>query len=258
MRPRLRRRIWLLALAALVGAAVIAVPAIAGSTAQHAPRIATQLGLLNTIGRSNTPNPGFGGYLTNQVGSTSVVAKFEVPKLICTSQFTGIGPGAFLIAGPSDRHVFDFAGLILGCTNGQPDNTEALLINNVEYDFTRPFYPGDEMMVQLTINPTTTVVQLSDLTGGNAFVLTRVGRGGSANLELVGEDAVLDAATNEQLPIPNFGTLPFTSVSIGGNPVGLVGPTLYNMQTAGRVVQITTGPVLGTGKDAFDSVFKHP
>jgi hypothetical protein len=236
---------------------VIAVPAVAGSTAQHAPRIAPQLGLLGGVGTANTPNPGFGGYLMHQVGTTSIVAKFEVPKLICTGQFTGVGPGAFLIAGPSDRHVFDFAGLILGCTDGQLDNTEALLVNNVEYDYTRPIYPGDEMMVQLTINPGTTTVQLSDLTGGNAFVLTKVGHGGSANLELVGEDAALDAATNAQLPIPNFGTLHFTSVSIGGNPLGLVGPTAYNMQTAAKVVQITTGPFLGTGQDAFDSVFKH-
>jgi hypothetical protein len=255
---RLRRRMWLPALGALLGVAAISVPAIAGPTApQHAPRIAPQLGLLGALGTANTPNPGFGGYLMRQVGSTSVVAKFEMPKLICTSQFTGIGPGAFVIAGPSDRHLFDFAGIILGCTDGQPDNTEAVVVNNVEYDFSHPIYPGDELMVQLTINPNQSVIQVSDLTGGNTFVLSKAGHGSSASLELVGEDAALDASTNAQLPIPNFGTIPFTSVSVGGNPLGLLSPTAYNMQTSAKVLQVTTGPFTGTGNDAFSSVFKH-
>jgi hypothetical protein len=252
-----KRRTWLAALGALAVVAAIAVPAVAGSSARRTPRIAPQLGSLETLGRSNTPNPAFGGYLARQTGATSIVAKFEVPKLICTSQFTGVGPGAFLISGPGDHHVFSFAGIILGCTDGQPDNTEALVINGVEYDYNKPIYPGDELMVLLTINPNVTLVQVSDLTGGNTFVLTKTGKGGVGHLELVGEDAALDADTNEQLPIPNFGTLPFTSASIGGNPLGLVGPTADDMRTSAKVLQISTGPFIGSAKDAFNSVFKH-
>jgi hypothetical protein len=254
MTSRTRRLLPLLGALALL--ATVTVPADAGPQPPlHRARLAPLVPALNKL-RANLPNPGFGGYLARQTGATSIVAQFEVPKLICTSQFTGIGPGAFLIAGPSGHEVFDFAGLILGCTGGQADNQETLVLNNVEYDFFAPMHPGDVMMVQLSINPGSTVVQVSNLTGGNSFVFTRRGRGAVARSELVGEDAALDASTNEQLPIPNFGTLGFRSVLIGGNPIGLVGPTAYDMQTSAKVLQISTGPFLGNGT-AFNSIFKH-
>ncbi len=180
-----------------------------------------------------------------------------MPKLTCNSQFTGIGPGTFMDTGPRDHHFFNFAGLLLGCTNGLPDNAEALVVDNIEHDYSLPLYTGDLMMVQLTTNASSTVAQLSDLTHGHAFVVTNSGRGGQADSELVGEDAVLDSSTNTQTPVPNFGTITFRSVSIGASPLGALTPAAYNMQTAAKVLQIKTGPLLGTAKDSFQSIFTH-
>jgi hypothetical protein len=242
---------------ALTLAAAVAFPTLAG--AHSGPgRFAVQGLTRHGSARSNVPDPSFAGYLTQVTrGVTSVVADFRVPKLKCTSETTGIGPGAFVLAGPRDHHSFDFVGMQLVCDGGTTSNVESLVVNDVEFDYSMPLFVGDVLEINLTVGPSGTVAQLEDETEGHEFVLTKSGRGLPAASALVGEDALVLVATGAQIPVPNFGRIKFRSVSIGGKPLGSVPSVAYNMQTNAKVLQVQTGGLSGKHRNRFRLIFKH-
>ena len=257
MAARRRPGHLLAVLGALALGAATVVPAVATARGAISLRIARPAGKFHISSTTNPANQAFAGYRVGQTGATSVVAQFRRPALTCTNADTGIGPGAFTLSGPSDHQQFSFAGIIMGCTGGTIDPShEALVVNGAETDYGKPVYLGDQLMVQLTINAKATVAQVSDLTRGHAFVISATGRGEPARLELVGEYAVQDVSSGAQLQVPNFGTLNFSSASVGGSPIGSESPVAYDMETSGKVVQISTGALTATN-DGFPSVFKH-
>lgn len=60
-------------------------------------------------------------------------------------------------------------------------------------------------------------------------------------------------------PIANFGSNQFRAAAVGGTALGSVSPagTAYNMQTSKGVLQVLTGALTGTHKNAFKTTWKH-
>ena len=60
-------------------------------------------------------------------------------------------------------------------------------------------------------------------------------------------------------PIADFGSISFTAGAVGGKALGSVSPagTPYNMQTSKGILQVVTGPLTSTTKNAFTTTWKH-
>ncbi len=205
------------------------------------------------LGSRHVPNRAFAGYVTRHAGAvTKVVAHFKVPNLKCTKEQSAVGPGAFLLTGPSDHEVFNAANVIVGCLGGIPAGFPVLLVNDREFNFSRPLAPGDSIVVQLTDDPgRQTVVQLSDLNPHHRYTLTKSGRGNIPNSQLVGYWASENVKTHTELPPPDIGPTTFSSVSIDGRPLGSRAPVAYDMTDANRVVLISTSALMRAANDAF-------
>jgi hypothetical protein len=200
----------------------------------------------------HVPNSSFAGYLTSRTGVTSVVARFRIPAVACSHQESAISPGAFLLTGPRDRQSFNAANVIVGCYGGVATAQEALVVNGVETDYTRSIQPGDLMIARLTDTPgEQTEVELSNLTGSRRFVLTGDGRGAKSDEQLIGDWGSADADTGAPLVPPDFERTTFRSISVDGHPLGALAPKAYDMASTSSILQIATGPLLGSARDSF-------
>ncbi len=207
----------------------------------------------------HAPNPAFAGYLTARSGVTTVVARFKVPGVACTRQEAAISPGAFLLSGPSDRESLNAANVIVGCFRGTASAQEAMVVNDVEFDFVRALYRGDVMIARLTDDPGhQTVVQLRDVTPGHKFVITKSGLGATPDAQLVGDWGSVDQRTQAELPPPDFERTTFRSILVDGHPLGSIAPVGYDMTSSRNVLQIATSPLTGSARDSFTCTRKFP
>jgi hypothetical protein len=223
-------------------------------------RAGTHAAAISARGRKHhVRNPAFAGYLTNRGGLTEIVGRLRVPGVACNQKERAISPGGFLLAGPSDRGSFSAANVIVGCYRGVPTAQEAMVVNGVEFDYTRPIQRGDVIVFRLTDSPgKQTVVQLRNLTSPRKFVITRRGRGVAPNAELVGDWGSIDAQTAAQLPPPDFEPTTFRSVTVDGRALGAGALQGYDMASARGILQIKTGPLRGQARNKFTCRRKSP
>ena len=97
---------------------------------------------------------------------------------------------------------------------------------------------------------------IADLTTGHTFKFKKSGTGGTSFQQVIGDSAFSQGTT--QLPVVNFGKISYSKGAVGGKAIGTVSPrTAFNMQTSSHILQILTGTITGTAKNAFTTTFKH-
>jgi len=131
-------------------------------------------------------------------------------------------------------------------------------VNNTQTnDTTNRLHVGDLMKATVTISATKTTATIADLTVGHTFKFTKSGTGGTAIDEAIIDSALFNSS-NQQLPVVNFGKISYTNGAVSGKAIGSVTPRMaVNMQTSHGVLQILTGAITGTAKNAFLTTFKH-
>jgi len=180
-------------------------------------------------------------------GPSKATAKFKVPKLTCTSAFTGIVPGVFL--------GVEFGGITAGevqmyCLNGSPTYEAQYTLNNVVTSLF-PVQPGDTMIVAASESSDETQVSVKDVTSHQSNEASQPSGDGVFN-PLIGTIGVADNGVPGG--VPKFKTLPFTSVSVGGKSLGSFKPVAVD-RYSGKILQLEPSAI--TGGNAFNMLFKH-
>ena len=229
-----------------------AVPALAGNgpTAGFSHVTGTRF-----AGTANMTNTGFAGWVFVVKAAKSVTAEFKVPTLKCNSTTSGILPFAALQSGSAASVKTSGGGVALACQGGSPAVAATVVVNNTQsIDQTNVVHAGDLMKATVTISATKTTATIADLTVGHTFTFTKSGTGGTSL-----DEAIIDSAVgNPQLPVVNFGKISYSKGAVGGKAIGTVSPRQgVNMETSAHVLQISTGAISGTAKNAFTTTFKH-
>jgi hypothetical protein len=207
---------------------------------------------------ANATNTGFGGWIFTPKTATSVTSEFKLPTLKCTSAATGIAPLSAMITGTSTAQKASAAGVLLECVSGKPAAAATVIVDNTETNSTHALHVGDLMKATVTTSATKTTATIADLTAGHTFTFTKSGKGAPALEELIIDDALTNTSTGKQLPVANFGKISFSAGAVSGKPLGSVTPNqAVNMQTSKKVLQILTGALTGTKKNAFVTTWKH-
>jgi Peptidase A4 family len=232
-----------------------AVPALAGSG--PSARLPLSAGV-RSADLANATSTVFGGWTFAPKTATSVTSEFKIPTLKCTSTTTGVGPLSAMVTGTSSAQKLSGAGVLLECASGAPAAAATVIVNNTETNSTHALHVGDLMKATVTRSATKTTATIADLTKGHTFTLTKSGKGAAALEELIIDDSLANSSTGKQLPVANFGKISFSSGAVSGKPLGSVTPrTAVNMQTSKKVLQILTGALTGTKKNAFLTTWKH-
>ncbi len=204
-------------------------------------------------------NPGFAGYRRNGGGSTasfSVRAMFVVPKLgACGSATRAIAPDIDVSNGTKGSGV----GVFVGCYKHRPDYFPFIELNKVTTDYTAGVVtPGDRILLRLSEGPSSAEITFQDLT--HNFVKVKTGSGlRGLGFPGIGDDSWV--INNEQLRVPNFGSITFSQCTVNGVPIGSGGSAKspaalqYDRATKAGTVQIATGPL--SANQAFTTYFKH-
>jgi hypothetical protein len=207
-------------------------------------------------GTTNATSTGFGGWVFGAKGGKSVTADFKVPTLKCTSATSGIAPSSALLTGSTSSPKVSAATVLLVCSSGAPALVPAVIVNGTETNSTHVVHTGDLMKATVTTSSTATAATIADLTAGHTFSFKKSGTGGTSFEELVIDSAAAKGTT--QLPVVNFGKISYSKAAVGGKAIGTVTPrTAVNMQKSTGVLQILTGAITGTAKNAFTTTFKH-
>jgi len=207
-------------------------------------------------GAANATSTGFGGWVFGAKAAKSVTAEFKVPALKCTSTTRGIAPSSALLTGSSTSPKVSAATVLLICSSGAPLLIPAVIVNGTETNSTHAVHAGDLMKATVTTSSTATAATIADLTTGHTFSFKKSGTGGTSFEELIVDSAAAMGTT--QLPVANFGMISYRMAAVSGKAIGTVTPrTAVNMQTSTGTLQILTGAITGTAKNAFTTTFKH-
>jgi hypothetical protein len=159
-----------------------------------------------------------------------------------------------MLTGSSTAPKATAAFVVLVCSRGVPVAIPAVFVNGTQTNSTHVVHTGDLMQATVTASSTATTATIADLTTGHTFSFKKSGTGGKSFEEVIGDTAV----GSPQLPVVNFGTISYSKGAVGGKAIGTVTPrTGVNMQTSSHVLQILTGAITGTAKNAFTTTFKH-
>lgn len=216
--------------------------------------VLTQPGLAATERTANMPSTVLAGYdFTYYIGVPgNVSAVIVVPKLNCAGTPS---TGSAIDAGVGIQSVNSYARLALACTSqGVASYTPSLVVNgttkNIASDKAQP---GDTVVFAVSQSDTLDTVSVIDLT--HKFNATSNGSGsGTGQGILAGDFPAVSGGTS--LPVPNFGTLAFTTAVTNGYPLGQ--PDMTYLQTddltVNSKVQIKT-KTSASNKEAFTTVF---
>lgn len=245
--------------AAVLGSLLLAVSGAAPALARSAPSAALSGPAGLRFGdAANATSTGFGGWAFSPKTATSVTAEFKLPTLTCTSTTSGVGPGTYMVTGSTSSPNFNASGVLLECSSGKLAGAAAVTVDGTTTFSTHALRVGDLMKATIVTSKSKTTVTVADLTKGDTFTLTKSGKGAAALQEFVIDDSLVSSKTSKQLPVANFGTISFSSGAVSGKPLGSVTPNeAVNMQTSKKVLQILTGPLTGTKKNAFTTTWKH-
>ena len=242
---------------ALLGSLLLAlsgaVPALAGNG--PTARFSGITGI-RSASKANATSTGFAGWVFGAKAAKSVTAEFKVPTLKCTSTTSGIAPSVAVLTGSSTSAKASAGTVLLICSSGSPVLIPAVIVNGTETNGSQVVHAGDLMKATVTTSSTATSATIADLTAGHTFSLKKSGTGGTSFEELIIDSAAANGST--QLPVANFGTISYSKAAVSGKAIGAVTPrTAVNMQTSAKVLQILTGAITGTAKNAFATTFKH-
>ena len=240
-------------LGSLLLAASGAVPALAGNGPAAGFSHVTGIRFAGTVNATST---GFGGWVFGAKAASSVTAEFKVPTLKCTSATRGIAPSSVMLTGSTTAPKVSAATVLLVCSSGAPVMIPAVTVNGTETNSTHVVHTGDLMKATVTTSSTATAATIADLTAGHTFSFKKSGAGGKSFEEVIADVSVSQGTT--QLPVVNFGKISYSKAAVGGKAIGTVTPrTAVNMQTSTGTLQILTGAITGTAKNAFPTTFKH-
>ena len=210
---------------------------------------------LRAAAGANATSTAFGGWVFGVKAAASVTAEFKVPALQCTTAMSGIVVSGAMLTGRSSSPRVDAGSVLLTCSGGTPLAVPAVFVNSTETDGTQAVHAGDLMKATVVTSTTKTTAAIADLTAGHRFKFAKSGAGGTSF-----DERVLDSAFAQGtvLPVVNFGKITFSKCAVGGTAIGAVTPrTAVNMQTSTGVLQILTGAITGTAKNAFTTTWKH-
>jgi len=193
----------------------------------------------------------FAGYIAVP-GTVTAVA--VVPRLNCKATPAA---GSSIYVGVGIESVNSQARLYLACTPKHAARYyPSLLVGGTSRNFVRDLaQPGDRVEFEVSQSVSIVTCSVIDLT--RKFVVTANGGGGGTSEGiLAGDFPGVPGATS---PVPDFGTVAFSSALINGYPFGAAAPNLQtdNLQLSSPgPVQIKT--VYSTSnKEIFSTVFKH-
>ena len=252
---RIKRKVGIIiaALGSLLLAVSGAVPALAGNGPAAGFSHVTGLRFAGTVTAKST---GFAGWVFGAKAAKSVTAEFKIPTLKCTSTPSGIAPSSALVTGTTAAPKVSAATVLLACSSGKPVMIPAVIVNGTETNGSQVVHTGDLMKATVTTSATATAATIADLTAGHTFSFKKSGTGGTSFRELIIDSAVGQGTT--QFPVVNFGKISYTNGAVSGKAIGSVTPQAsVNMETTGNVLQILTGAITGTAKNAFLTTFKH-
>jgi hypothetical protein len=204
----------------------------------------------------NKTDPAFAGWTFHpKTAARSVTATYKAPRLKCTSTTAGVSPGVAMATGTPKTEKFSAATLLSYCSHGVSHEVADAEVDGKQVGAppTDKVYPSDVLKATVTTSATTTTATIADNTNGHRFTWTKSGNGGTAFEEWVLADSTAFG------PIADFGSISFTAGAVGGKALGSVSPagTPYNMQTSKGILQVVTGPLTSTTKNAFTTTWKH-
>jgi hypothetical protein len=200
----------------------------------------------------------FGGWVFQPVAAAKTVAvEFKIPALKCTSATTGASPSTVMLTGSSSAPKASVASVLQVCSGGKTQLIPAVTVDNTETNG-KPgaVHTGDLMQATVVTSSTKTTATIADLTKGHTYKLTKSGKGAASVQEFIATGAVDQGST--QLPVANFGKVSYSNGAVGGKAIGTVTPSeAVNMESSAKVLQIVTGAITGSGKNAFTTTWKH-
>jgi hypothetical protein len=230
------------------------VPALASG---HSAVLARASGARLAIAANKTSTL-FGGWVFAPKKATSVTSEFKIPTLKCTTASSGLGPISVMITGNTSTQNFSAAGLLLECVSGSPAAAAAVVVNGTGTVGGNAVAVGDVIKSTITVTSAKITVTVADLTKGHTFKLTKSGKGAPALQEEIIDDSLVSTSTGKQLAVANFGKIGFTNGAVSGKAIGTVTPgSAVNMVSKKKVLQILTGKITGTKKNAFLTTWKH-
>lgn len=176
-----------------------------------------------------------------------------VPTLACAGEPQEAVVPEIMLAGMGANNTYvDDAGTIwLQCDGqGNATYTEAVYVNNSAI-FGFSVNPGDKIKILITVTSTQSTVKLTDVTTGQSAS----GTGPTFTPQTFN---ALDTPINNGPglePIPNFGKIRFSGVTLNGSPLSSYSPTKYVMRNSSGTVQISTSNLNTTG-DTFSTIFR--
>ena len=238
-------------LASVLLALSAAAPALAGSgpSAGYARPSGVRFAAL-----ANVTNTGFAGWVFVAKAAKSVTTEFKVPTLKCTSTTTAVAPLVVFFTGSSSAPNFNAAGIGMECLSGSPAAAPVVIVDGTPTQGTQTLHVGDLIQATVVSSATKTTATVADLTKGHTFKLTKSGKGAATLQEQIEDDTI----GSPQLPLANFGKISFSKAAISGKAIGTVKPqAAVNMVSTKKVLQILTGAITGTAKNAFLTTWKH-
>jgi hypothetical protein len=138
------------------------------------------------------------------------------------------------------------AGIFLGCAK----HDVPAMVASLQVDGTTTFpaatlRAGDTVKFSTTCNAPGTVVTLDDVTSGSS-VEASSSNPSSCSGGFVGDNGVLKGAGPKLTPLPAFGAIDFSAVTINTDPLGSLSPTATNYYQGKKNV-IDVGPIGGGG-----------
>jgi len=211
--------------------------------------------VLAATGRvANTQSTTFAGAnFANYIGVPGAVsALVVVPKLNCKGTPAA---GSSVYAGVGIQSVNSFARLYLACTpQGTARYYPSLLVSGTAKNFGGDVpRVGDKVELAVSQSDSQVTVSVIDLT--HKFNATSNGTGSGTSEGITAGDYPVVSGTTS--PVPNFGSMAFSSAEINGYPFGSSGTGLQvDDLYASSTLQIKTA-FSAVNKEAFATVFVH-
>jgi hypothetical protein len=218
-----------------------------------------QPALAATVPITETQSTVFAGYnFANYIGVPGAVsAIIVVPKLNCKA----LSAGSSIYVGVGIQSVNSYARLYLACMpHGVARYYASLVINgttkNIPSDVARP---GDRIQFAVSQSDSQATGSVIDMT--HKFIATINGNGsGTGEGIMAGDFPVVSGTTTS--PVPNFGTVEFSSALINGYPFGSAGTglqadNLYATSSGPLQIKTTRSASNTSNREAFATVFEH-
>jgi hypothetical protein len=218
----------------------------------NVPSASAEAGIAGlALAPANNSSTAVAGYVVKAPASASGATTFKVPVLKCSSTLSGISLGAF-VAGSNG---FAAASVFAVCQGGKALFAGVLQVNGkpVQQTTFTPV-PGDVVVVSASQSASKSTASLKDVKQGKSATLSGAGATNVAVLD--GIDSLVNNTTHAQLPVPNFGTAPYSRASEDGKTLMAAGSIAVDMATATHVLQIKTSALGATG-NSFSETFKH-